>query len=203
MATRPAAQGLLPSPLLDGAYVRDAPGTLVFHALAPPTTDEVAKVALRTANARSLVRGTEGARFRLHVLTELKSRGLEDILFGCCNGLSAAGLCRRQVRIRRRVRVMRACRPTLRWAWHSPQNLGTLTIAAGRKLCLARSRRISSVTLKGTTTPLTPGLRGQPSKRIREALKDPLISLHPLNLLEDIRQVVPRMISFRNCRDVG
>jgi len=32
--------------------------------------------------------GTEGARFWLHVLTELKSRGVEDILFVCCDGLS-------------------------------------------------------------------------------------------------------------------
>jgi putative transposase len=32
--------------------------------------------------------GTEGARFWLHVLTELKGRGVEDILFVCCDGLS-------------------------------------------------------------------------------------------------------------------
>jgi putative transposase len=32
--------------------------------------------------------GTEGARFWLHVLTELKSRGVEDIFFACCDGLS-------------------------------------------------------------------------------------------------------------------
>jgi putative transposase len=32
--------------------------------------------------------GSEGARFWLHVLTELKSRGVEDILFVCCDGLS-------------------------------------------------------------------------------------------------------------------
>ena len=32
--------------------------------------------------------GTEGARFWLHVLTELKGRGIEDILFVCCDGLS-------------------------------------------------------------------------------------------------------------------
>ncbi len=32
--------------------------------------------------------GTEGARFWLHVLTELKNRGVEDILFVCCDGLS-------------------------------------------------------------------------------------------------------------------
>jgi hypothetical protein len=35
--------------VLDGVYVRDALGTLVFHALAPPTTDEVTEVAVRTA----------------------------------------------------------------------------------------------------------------------------------------------------------
>ncbi len=32
--------------------------------------------------------GTEGARFWLHVLTELKNRGVEDIFFVCCDGLS-------------------------------------------------------------------------------------------------------------------
>ena len=32
--------------------------------------------------------GSEGARFWLHVLTELKGRGVEDILFVCCDGLS-------------------------------------------------------------------------------------------------------------------
>jgi transposase-like protein len=32
--------------------------------------------------------GTEGARFWLHVLTELKTRGVEDIIFVCCDGLS-------------------------------------------------------------------------------------------------------------------
>src|SRR6185436_618161 len=32
--------------------------------------------------------GTEGARFWLHVLTELRNRGVEDILFVCCDGLS-------------------------------------------------------------------------------------------------------------------
>lgn len=31
---------------------------------------------------------TEGARFWLHVLTELKNRGVQDILFVCCDGLS-------------------------------------------------------------------------------------------------------------------
>jgi putative transposase len=34
------------------------------------------------------VEGTEGARFWLQVLTELKNRGVEDILFICCDGLS-------------------------------------------------------------------------------------------------------------------
>jgi putative transposase len=32
--------------------------------------------------------GTEGARFWLHVLTELKNRGVEDIFFICCDGLT-------------------------------------------------------------------------------------------------------------------
>ena len=31
--------------------------------------------------------GTEGAKFWLHVMTELKNRGLEDILIACCDGL--------------------------------------------------------------------------------------------------------------------
>ena len=35
--------------VLDGVYVRDAAGKLVFHALSPPTTDEVTEVAVRTA----------------------------------------------------------------------------------------------------------------------------------------------------------
>lgn len=32
--------------------------------------------------------GSEGARFWLHVLTELKNRGVDDILFVCCDGLT-------------------------------------------------------------------------------------------------------------------
>lgn len=31
--------------------------------------------------------GTEGAKFWLHVITELKARGVEDILVACCDGL--------------------------------------------------------------------------------------------------------------------
>ena len=31
--------------------------------------------------------GTEGAKFWLHVITELKNRGVEDILVACCDGL--------------------------------------------------------------------------------------------------------------------
>ena len=31
--------------------------------------------------------GTEGAKFWLHVITELKNRGLDDILIACCDGL--------------------------------------------------------------------------------------------------------------------
>jgi len=31
--------------------------------------------------------GTEGAKFWLHVITELKNRGVEDILIACCDGL--------------------------------------------------------------------------------------------------------------------
>jgi putative transposase len=34
------------------------------------------------------IQGSEGSRFWLHVLTELKNRGVEDILFVCCDGLS-------------------------------------------------------------------------------------------------------------------
>ena len=34
------------------------------------------------------IEATESARFWLHVLTELKNRGLEDILFICCDGLT-------------------------------------------------------------------------------------------------------------------
>jgi putative transposase len=34
------------------------------------------------------LQGSEGARFWLHVLTELKNRGVEDILFVCCDGLT-------------------------------------------------------------------------------------------------------------------
>ena len=34
------------------------------------------------------VQDTEGARFWLHVLTELKNRGVQDILFTCCDGLT-------------------------------------------------------------------------------------------------------------------
>jgi putative transposase len=34
------------------------------------------------------VQGSEGARFWLNVLTELKNRGVQDILFTCCDGLS-------------------------------------------------------------------------------------------------------------------
>ena len=33
--------------------------------------------------------GSEGAKFWLHVVTELKNRGLEDILIACCDGLRA------------------------------------------------------------------------------------------------------------------
>jgi putative transposase len=31
---------------------------------------------------------TEGSKFWLHVLTELKNRGLQDILICCCDGLT-------------------------------------------------------------------------------------------------------------------
>jgi putative transposase len=31
---------------------------------------------------------TEGARFWLQVLTELKNRGVQDVLFVCCEGLT-------------------------------------------------------------------------------------------------------------------
>ena len=31
--------------------------------------------------------GTEGAKFWLHVVTELKNRGVEDVLIACCDGL--------------------------------------------------------------------------------------------------------------------
>jgi putative transposase len=34
------------------------------------------------------IQGTEGARFWLSVLTDLKNRGLEDVFFVCCDGLS-------------------------------------------------------------------------------------------------------------------
>ena len=34
------------------------------------------------------IEGTEGARFWLSVLTELKARGVQDILFVCCDGLT-------------------------------------------------------------------------------------------------------------------
>lgn len=34
------------------------------------------------------VQGSEGARFWLNVLTELKNRGVQDILFTCCDGLT-------------------------------------------------------------------------------------------------------------------
>jgi transposase-like protein len=33
----------------------------------------------------------EGARFWLHVMTELKNRGVEDVLFVCCDGLTGIG----------------------------------------------------------------------------------------------------------------
>ena len=45
---------------LDGVYVRDADGTLVFHALAPPTTDEVTEVAVRTAKRLQKVLARHG-----------------------------------------------------------------------------------------------------------------------------------------------
>jgi putative transposase len=37
------------------------------------------------------VQGSEGARFWLQVLTELKNRGLQDMLFVCCDGLTGLG----------------------------------------------------------------------------------------------------------------
>ena len=37
------------------------------------------------------VEGSEGARFWLNVLTELKNRGVQDVLFVCCDGLSGLG----------------------------------------------------------------------------------------------------------------
>jgi len=37
------------------------------------------------------VESNEGARFWLHVLTELKNRGVQDILFVCCDGLTGLG----------------------------------------------------------------------------------------------------------------
>ena len=37
------------------------------------------------------IQGSEGARFWLQVLTELKNRGLQDILFVCCDGLAGIG----------------------------------------------------------------------------------------------------------------
>jgi putative transposase len=37
------------------------------------------------------VQGSEGARFWLQVLTELKNRGVQDMLFVCCDGLTGLG----------------------------------------------------------------------------------------------------------------
>jgi putative transposase len=34
------------------------------------------------------IEATEGARFWLHVLTELKNRGVQDVFFACCDGLT-------------------------------------------------------------------------------------------------------------------
>ncbi|MBL9020658.1 MAG: hypothetical protein JNL21_00600 [Myxococcales bacterium] len=45
---------------LGGVYVRDADGELVFHALAPPTSDEVTEVAVRTAKRPQKVLARHG-----------------------------------------------------------------------------------------------------------------------------------------------
>jgi len=63
--------------VLDGVYVRDADGKLVFHALPPPTTDDVTEVAVRTAkrlqrvlarHGRLLVETRDGRLFAKHGL---------------------------------------------------------------------------------------------------------------------------------------
>jgi hypothetical protein len=52
---------------LGGVYVRDADGELVFHAPAPPTSDEVTELAVRTAKRPQKVLARHGRLDSHHV----------------------------------------------------------------------------------------------------------------------------------------
>lgn len=75
-----------PIPYLDALYVsvRDG-GTVVKKAV-------YVALGLTVEGHREVlgfwIEQTEGAQFWLGVLTELKNRGLEDVFFVCCDGLT-------------------------------------------------------------------------------------------------------------------
>jgi putative transposase len=82
-------EGLYPIVYLDALFVSMRDGGTV--------TKKAVYVALGTTldGQRDVlglwVQGSEGARFWLQVLTELKNRGLQDMLFVCCDGLTGLG----------------------------------------------------------------------------------------------------------------
>ena len=76
--------------VLDGVYVRDALGTLVFHALAPPTTDEVTEVAVRTAKRVQKVLARHG-RLLDDATVDTGPKG-EQLALAALVGAAASGL---------------------------------------------------------------------------------------------------------------
>ena len=74
----------------DGVYVRDADGKLAFHALAPPTTDEVTEVAVRTAKRLQKVLARHG-RLLEDATVEPSPKG-EQLALTALVGAAASGL---------------------------------------------------------------------------------------------------------------
>jgi hypothetical protein len=75
---------------LDGVYVRDAAGKLVFHALPPPATDDVTEVAVRTAKRLHKVLARHG-RLREDGTVD-PSPKTEQLALSALVGAAASGL---------------------------------------------------------------------------------------------------------------
>ncbi len=75
---------------LDGVYIRDADGKLAFHALPPPTTDDVTEVAVRTAKRLQKVLARHGRL--LEDGTVDPSPRAEQLALSALVGAAASGL---------------------------------------------------------------------------------------------------------------
>jgi hypothetical protein len=80
--------------VLDGVYVRDAAGKLVFNALAPPTSDEVTEVAVRTATRLQKVLARHGKLLEdatVDTVPKAEQLALSALVGAAASGLGLAG----------------------------------------------------------------------------------------------------------------